>query len=104
MSDVSRDAVADVRNLMAVVRKRRLRLGMTAIAVAKQIGVPTSTYHQWEAGGHFPPSRGLAAACRAVGLRMTAAHAEPVEQLDDEIARRSALFDGIPMHGRGGES
>jgi len=83
MGDMCRDAVADIRTLMHTIRERRLRLHITIVEMAEQIGVSQGAYYQWECGGTFPSSRKLAAACRVVGLKMTVAHADPTEMGGD---------------------
>lgn len=86
MSDISKAAVADVRIMMRNIRDRRVHLGLSMAHVADAVGVAQATYAEWESGGAFPSSRGIAAACRAVGLRIAVAHAEPVEELADHAS------------------
>lgn len=68
--DVRTLAVADVRAIIAVLRQRRIALGLTQADVAEPAGVAASALAQWEVGGTFPKSRELARLARAVGMRL----------------------------------
>lgn len=87
MSDTSKAAVADVRAIIRTIRDRRIRTGITIGQIAEQVGVSAGAYSQWEVGGTFPPSRGLAAAAQAVGLRLTLEHADLLHRSIEEAAQ-----------------
>lgn len=68
---IAKLAVADTRAIVAAIRVRRIQLGLTLGEIAILIPVALPTYSQWESGAVFPPTRPLARAARAVGLRLT---------------------------------
>lgn len=69
-SATARLAVADIRQIMAAIRTRRLAQRMTQRQVATEVRVATSTYTLWEDGAAFPTSINLGRAARAVGMRL----------------------------------
>lgn len=70
-------AVDDVRAAMALVRQRRIDLGMTQQQVGDLVGVNQNVVTSWETGSDFPTGLRMAKLLRAVGLRLSAVEARP---------------------------